>query len=411
MHRALARAWGNRVNVLYAIKANPHPAIRAILNQEGAGGDCFGYNELFATFLGGADPRTVALNGNNKSPRDLAEAVKRGVIVNIDAASEIDDLVDICSRTNRTVRVNIRLKVLPEEYKSREADYFGGQESAYERLAAWKWGFSEDSAAGLIARIAQHPVLNLVGYMAHTGRVRNDPASYEEYTRAFGRIVVSLYERTGFWPSVIDIGGGWARRRDPESRSYEIKPVRPEQHVDIALAALKHELSGAGMPAPELWAEPGRLIVGNAGILLGTVGRTKEDLGRRWVSVDFSTNNLLRIDTSDSAYHVVSACGMDRPLAGKALLVGPTCAESVINSGWRVPEGLSSGEPVAVLDAGMYAEATSNQFNSIPRPATVLVSGTSAEIIRERETVEDVFAKCSVPHRLAVGANGGEALT
>ena len=114
----------------------------------------------------------------------------------------------------------------------------------------------------------------------------------------------------------------------------------------------------------------------------------------------FSTNNLVRIDTSSSAYHVLSAQAMNRPFAVKAYLVGPTCTESVINPNWRTRLDLLPGEAVAVLDAGMYSEAVSNQFNSIPRPATVLVCAAKAELIRERETVEDVFAKCSIPSRL-----------
>jgi diaminopimelate decarboxylase len=400
MFRMLAKAWGNRVGILYAIKANPHPAVRAILNQEGAGGDCFGYGEIFATFAGGADPRMISLNGANKTRRDLDEAVRRGIQVNVDDVGEVAELVDICTSRNASVRVSIRLKILPEEYKDRHADYFGGREGAYEQLASWKWGFSEDSAANLVARILAEPRLQLTGYMAHTGRVRNDPASYAEYTREFGRTVVALYERTGFWPPLIDIGGGWARRRDPESRSYVIGSFELEDHIDAAMAALKGELSRTGMPVPELWTEPGRAMVGNAGLLLGTIGRTKEDLGRCWVSVDISTNNLVRIDTSASAYHVLSASAMDRPFDGKALLVGPTCTESVINPAWRTPRGLRPGEAVAVLDTGMYSEAVSNQFNSIPRPATVLVSGGDAELIRERETVEDLFDKCIVPARL-----------
>jgi diaminopimelate decarboxylase len=132
------------------------------------------------------------------------------------------------------------------------------------------------------------------------------------------------------------------------------------------------------------------------------VGRIKQDLGHVWVNADFSTNNVMRVDTSGSAYHILAASGMHRPFSGTGRVVGPTCAESLLAEDRSMPENLRSGEPIVLLDAGMYSETTSTQLNGIPRPATVLVGGGSAEIIKERETVDDVFAKCRVPVRLAM---------
>jgi diaminopimelate decarboxylase len=148
-----------------------------------------------------------------------------------------------------------------------------------------------------------------------------------------------------------------------------------------------------------LWLEPGRFIVGNAAVLLARVGAVKRDLGLTWVNLDASTNNLMRIDTSHSIHYVFPAAGMNREAVEHAIVVGETCIDSVFSPDCLVPP-LERGEPIAILDAGMYAETASTQLNGIPRPATVLVSGSSSDMVKERETVGDVFSKHRIPDRL-----------
>ncbi|MGE0116524.1 MAG: hypothetical protein AB7S71_05955 [Dongiaceae bacterium] len=402
IRQAFTAEWPAPVNVLYAIKANNNPAIRAILHQEGAGGDCFGLGELHITFVGGADPDLIVVNGSSKTYEELEAAVARGVSINVDDEAEVDDLADIARRTGKTVRVNLRLKIVPASFARHGSDYFGVQRDVATHLRAWKWGFSPEAARHLIERIRGTPGLRLTGYSAHSGRVTTNPKAVGDYAEELGRVVAQLAQATGFKPAVLDIGGGWPRQRDPESRSLALNPRPIEAYAREATHRLLSPLQEAGIPAPQLWLEPGRFIVGNALLLAGRVGRIKRDLGHVWVNADFSTNNVMRVDTSGSAYHILAASGMHRPFSGTGRVVGPTCAESLLAEDWSMPENLRSGEPIVLLDAGMYAETTSTQLNGIPRPATVLVGGGRAEIIKERETVDDVFAKCRVPARLAM---------
>ncbi len=212
-------------------------------------------------------------------------------------------------------------------------------------------------------------------------------------------MVSKLHDKTGFAPKVLDIGGGWPRERDPESRSLALNPHRVEDYATTACSALLQALETTNLPTPDLWVEPGRYIVGNAVVFLATVGAIKHDLGLTWVNLDASTNDLMRIDTNGSAYHVFPATGMRRVATNKAAFVGETCIDSVFSADRFVPE-LKRGEPIAILDAGMYAETSSTQFNGVPRPATVLVNGARAEIIKERESVSDVFSKHRIPERI-----------
>jgi len=398
IRRAFTDVWPEPVNIMYAIKANTNLAVRAILNQEGAGGDCFSEGEIYATFKAGADPDKIALNGGYKSENSLHTAVERGMVVNIDAESEIDQLPAICQSLGKQVRVNIRLKPMNDAYNEIRTDYFGGDQLA-EYVRRVKWGFSVEVALGLIHRIQGIPELQLTGFSFHIGRVGQGTAFFANYGNALANMVVEIHRATGFAPQILDIGGGWPRERDPESKSLAMNTTPVEACVQATCREILSVLQSASIPIPTLWVEPGRFIVGNASILLSTVGTIKNDLGLTWVNIDAGTNDLPRIDTSGSAYHVLAASGMNRPADHVVDVVGPICSDSIMGRDINMPD-MQAGDHVAILDSGMYSESASTQFNSIPRPATVLVNGSSAEIIKEREQVSDVFRQHRIPERL-----------
>jgi diaminopimelate decarboxylase len=400
---AFAANWAAPINVLYAIKANNNLAIRALLSQEGAGGDCFGQGELYATFVGGADPAKIVMNGSSKTDDDLREAVRLGVRVNIDAEDEIERLRLIATSLRRRARVNIRLKVIPEAIDGFQADYTTKKpESLAKAIASKQWGFSLEKVESVISAIQRSPALVLDGYHFHLGRVTSELGFYASWASALGQSIVELHERTGFSPSIVDVGGGYARERDPESQRLDPNPSTLEDYAAAITSSLGEPLTRGGIPLPELWLEPGRSIVGNAGVLIGTVGSVKHDLGMTWVNVDISINNLMRIESHHSAYHLLAANRLHDPHDQTVTVVGALCTGAPLGANRSMPS-LERGDLMAVLDAGMYAETASTQFNGVPRPATVLVSEEGVELIKERETVLDVFAKHRIPPRLAAG--------
>ncbi len=205
--------WPSSINVLYAIKANNNLAIRAIMNQEGAGGDCFGEGELHATFAGGADPSKIVLNGSNKSPALLRKAVEKGVTVNIDAVDEINFINEFAKELNTTAKAKIRLKVYTEKYNAITTDYFGGSYLA-DYVRRVKWGFSLDAAENVIQNILDSSRIDFLGYHFHIGRSSNDVHFTQMWAKTLGEMASQLYHKTGFVPKVINIGGGWPRKRD-----------------------------------------------------------------------------------------------------------------------------------------------------------------------------------------------------
>lgn len=403
---AFVTRWPAPVNVMYAIKTNNTLAIRAVLSQEGAGGDCFGLGELHATVVGGADLARVVMNGSNKAASEIAEAIRLGVTINIDGEAEIALVQAAARAAGRKARVNLRLKLMPEGLDEFSAAFFKTKDAVREAVRRSKWGYSIEAAGALLRMITAQPDLHFAGYSCHVGRFAADPRAYAVVARAIGEAVLRLHAETALWPAMLDIGGGWARQREPESRAPDLNPFTIEAHAEATTVALRTALAPAGQPVPELWLEPGRYIVGNAIVLLARVGAIKRDVGMTWVHVDASTNDLMRIETSQAWYHLLPASRMDAAYEGAVDVVGGTCIPSLIGAQRAMP-ALQSGDCVAILDAGMYAEAISNQFNAIPRPASVLVSGNHVDLVKRRETIADLFATHVVPERLSGARRSG----
>ena len=394
---AFQSRWPAGVEIFYAIKTNNVLAVRAILHQEGAGGECFGPMELRATFAGGADPNRILINGSDKQEADILEATGLGATLIIDGEDEIE-ILDRPGLREGPTPVLLRLKPQSDAFDQFSSAFFKTESSVKEAVRQSKWGYSVEAARGLVERIQRSPHIRLLGYSSHVGRFSNLASSYAVVAQTMAQDCATLRRETGFWPEVLDLGGGWARRREPESRSPDMNPHSIEDYAAAVTDALRASLP-PDAPPPRLWLEPGRYIVGNAVTLLATVGAVKRDLGRVWVHVDASTNLLMRIETSRSWHQILPASRMNEPWAERANIVGPTCIPSLLGENRDGP-ALRRGDVVAILDAGMYAEVISNQFNGTPRPANVLIGPNGPEVIRERERFEDIFGRHRIPERL-----------
>lgn len=397
LHDAFANRWAGGVDVFYALKTNNLLAIRSILNQEGAGGECLGPIELKATLAGGADPARIVVNGSDKQEADLAEAARLGAVINIDGEDEIAWL-DRPGLSDRPTRVNLRLKLLAEAFDGFDAQFFKTGASVRESLRRAKWGYGLEAAIPLVRRILASPHMQLLGYTSHVGRFSNLPQAYAAVATELVRTATAIEAETGFWPQVINLGGGWSRQREPESRKPDMNPHTIDDYATAVTAALAQAMGER--PKPRLWLEPGRYLVGNAVTLLTRVGSIKRDVGHAWVHVDTSSNQLMRTETSQARHMILPATRMNDPLAGAVDVVGPTCIPSLLGAGRPLP-ALARGDILAILDTGMYAEALANQFNGVPRPANVLLSKSGAAIIRQRETFEDIYALQRMPPHLA----------
>jgi diaminopimelate decarboxylase len=390
-----------RVTILYAVKANNTLAVRRILSQEGAGGDCFGVGEIEGTLRGGADPAKLVLNGANKSDEELELACRHGMQVHVETVEDVERLEVVAARHGRTVRAKIRIKPDMPELR----DVFGvwsAERSIDEEMQRYKWGVREDGALAIVEAANRASHVELVGLHCHQGRQLNNPSFFEPQMRAMIAFAARLRAATGWTARIVDVGGGYPSRRDPVSRgeTHLAEPV--ETFADAMISALRGALREHDFPPPDLELEPGRYIVEDAEVLLTRVGTIKRGQGyRTWINVDASFNHLLETYTDAAFHHVVAADRVGaEPVAEPLQVVGPTCYIDILADDRRLP-ALRRGDLLAFLDVGAYGEVFATQFNGLPRPATLLVSGDEVHVVKERETVDDVFRKHVIPPHLA----------
>jgi diaminopimelate decarboxylase len=407
IQHALEAAWPEGASrALPSIKANYTLALRCALTQEGLGCDVFGPAELHAALAGGVPPQLISVNGTGKSRALLEQAVAIGARVTLDSAREIDLVRAVARGLGRRAQVRFRMRPRYLELQQR-SDFSEG--SVYATAQEYKPGIptGELLAAGREAVSAAE--LDVLGLMSHLGRHRSDVETWRAYAASAGETVAELATAWDGWqPREIDLGGGYAAPRDPNLWAHGGDLARPlaPAFEDVAEALATGLRSGIGGRVPlagvTLEIEPGRSLHADTGIHLTRVVNLKqqrEPLAWRWVETDTTEMFLLDLLVEHCRFPVVAATRMGEAAAQRVDVVGCSCGFDVLAHQVRLP-AVELGDTLAFLDTGAYEDACAANFNALPRPAIVLVSGSGAEVVRRAETIEDVFARDLVPQRL-----------
>ena len=403
------RGWPDgRVVVMPSIKANYVLALRRILTEEGAGCDTFGPGELHAALLTGVPPDLISFNGSSKTADLLFRAVAAGARITLDAEREVELVIAAAERAGRTARV--RLRVRPDFDFPARSDFYAGRVPLRTASQMYKPGIPTESLAKSARRLLDAPGIELTGAMMHAGRHTTNLRVWSRMMQRFVAVIEELREATGGWePIEIDVGGGFALPRDPFARSDERRRTAPAAPSIAAYAkaitgSLARELSRAGIStAIRLEIEPGRSIYGNAGIHLCSVTNVKRQahpIPYKWIETDTSETFLPDVNLERNRWTVCLAGRASDPAKIVADVVGISCGFDVIVPAAELPE-VGAGDILAFIDTGAYQDANATNFNALPRPATVLVTGDQAELVKRGETVEDVFARDRIPPRLA----------
>jgi diaminopimelate decarboxylase len=389
-----------RVTLLFATKSNANLAIRRILVEEGVGGDCFGLGELSVSLRAGVPPELLVLNGSNKQEPELRAAIEAGVTINIDDRSELDLVAGLAGELGRPAAVCLR--VLPFSYADPVTLDPGLAEIAAD-TSHDKWGMDRQTIVELVPDALESPWLRLRGLHLHVSRLRPTPEAFELAAGLIATCIAELRDRFGWQPELLDFGGGFPHERDPESGAPSGSHAvgTPEQFAETITSTLRTGLAERSLREPHLLLEPGRRLVSNATVLLTRVGVVKRlpSGSITWVNVDASTNHCPRAALQGYYYEIVHATRGNAVGDTEVSIVGPTCVIDLLGERRSLPP-LGPGDLLAVLDVGGYAEVLSSQFNLLPRPATVLVGGDVCEVIRRRETIDDLLAGQVVPARL-----------
>ena len=362
---------GRPALVCYSVKANSNLAVLQLMARLGAGFDIVSGGELARVIAAGGDPAKVVFSGIGKSEAEIRQALAAGVrAINLESEAELERVNRVAGEAGS--RAPVAFRVNPDVDAKTHPYISTG-------LKQNKFGVAYAEAERLYREAAHMPHLRVCGIGCHIGSLMADSAPFVSAT---GRIValVERLERAGIALQHIDLGGGMGiRYREAEAQAPIAAFVRG------ALDALRARKE-------TLLLDPGRALVSNAGVLLTRIEYLKRGESKNFAVVDAAMNDLIRPALYD-AWHEVLAVREGESGAQAAVydVVGPVCESADFLARER-RLALQPGGLLAILSAGAYGMVMSSNYNTRPRPAEVLVQGAQASLIRERETVEQLFA-------------------
>lgn len=377
---AIVQAWrefadvcaGRKVLVCYALKANSNLAVIDLLAREGAGFDIVSEGELARVLAAGGSADRTVFSGVGKSAAEIRTALLAGVrCFNVESEAELERINDIAGALGR--RAPVSLRVNPDVDAGTHPYISTG-------LRENKFGIAHEDAIAVYRRAAALAHLDVVGIDCHIGSQITQLAPFIAALDKVLELVDALHA-IGIDLHHIDLGGGLGIRYDDEE-----PPARSEL-LRAIFARLDAHPRGSQY---ELMFEFGRAIVGNAGVLLTRVEYLKQNGGRKFAIVDAGMNDLMRPALYE-AWHGVQAVA---PRAGEPQeydIVGPVCE----SGDWLARARslcIASGDLLAIMSAGAYGMAMSSNYNTRPRAAEVMVDGDRIHLIRERESIDSLFA-------------------
>jgi diaminopimelate decarboxylase len=354
--------------VCYAVKANSNLAVLNLFARLGSGFDIVSGGELARVIAAGGDPAKIVFSGLGKTAAEMAQALELSIhCFNVESASELEHLNRVAGRLGRRAPVSFRVN---PDVDPRTHPYISTG------LKENKFGVAFDTARALYRRAASLPHIRVRGIDMHIGSQITELAPHVEAAeKAFA--LIDQLAADGIRLEHIDVGGGIGIR------------YRDEQTVDLGEYARSIARLRGDRPIKVL-LEPGRFLVGNAGVLLTRVTCLKPGAERNFAIVDAAMNDLLR-PALYNAWHDVRPV---RPRTGRSVVwqvVGPVCESADFLAHDRAL-ALEEGDLLAICSAGAYAMAMSSNYNSRPRAAEVIVDDETAHLVRPRETIAELYS-------------------
>ncbi len=362
--------------ICYSVKANSNIAIISLLRQLGSGADIVSAGELKRVLKAGINPKKIVFSGVGKTPEEIELALNADILMfNVESLEELETLGEVARRLGK--KAPFALRVNPDVDPQTHPYISTG-------LKKSKFGIPEEFVIEAYKKTKKNSYLHPIGIDAHIG---SQITSISPFVDALSRLkkiweeLISL----GFELKYLDIGGGLGIVYENE------EPPLPQEYADAIIK------EGRDLEATII-LEPGRVIVGNAGILVTKVLYTKENVLKKFVIVDAGMNDLIR-PAFYQAYHKII------PVEEKNLeyevvdVVGPICESSDFFAKERKLPKVKKGDFLAIMSAGAYGFVMSSNYNSRPRPPEVLVDGEDYYVIRKRETIEDLLAFETIPDK------------
>jgi len=372
-YRQFAEAFKGREHLIcYAVKANSNLAILNLFARLGAGFDIVSGGELQRVLAAGGDANKVVFSGVGKTEAEMRQALEAGILCfNVESAPELDRLNAVAREMGRTASISLRVN---PDVDAKTHPYISTG------LKQNKFGVAYAEAFDLYRKAAAMPHLRITGIDCHIGSQLTETSPFI----AAAEKVLALVDRlaaAGIVLEHLDLGGGLGIRYDDET------PPSIAEYAQALLGALQGR-------SEKIIVEPGRVLVGNAGVLLTRIEYLKHGEEKNFAIVDAAMNDLMRPALYDAFHTILPVQRRGSEREGQSLIyevVGPIC-ETGDFIGHAREMAVDQGDALAVMSAGAYGMSMSSNYNTRPRAAEVMVDGAVAHLVRERETLRQLYA-------------------
>ncbi|HJY84341.1 MAG TPA: diaminopimelate decarboxylase [Candidatus Binatia bacterium] len=376
--------------VCFSIKANSNLAVLRTFARAGSGFDVVSGGELFRALKVGGDPRKIVFSGVGKSREEIAYALAQDILMfNVESEQELDAINAVAGSMGKKAPVSLRVN--PDVDPQTHPYISTGMKKS-------KFGVDIKRSLAEYERARALPNLTVIGVDCHIGSQLTSTSPFVDALARVKELILRLRER-GFVISHLDLGGGLGITYNDE------KPPEPKEYAGSLMemmGALATPSIGAAISGTDLTLvlEPGRVIVGNAGILVTRVLYCKSNSEKNFVVVDGGMNDLIRPALYGS-YQGIQPVKQTTDKTIVADVVGPVCESGDFFAKDREVTAFAPGDLMAVMSAGAYGFVMASNYNTRPRPAEVLVDGADFSVVRERETLEDLIRGEKIPERLS----------
>jgi diaminopimelate decarboxylase len=372
-YRVFAEAFaGLDARICYALKANSNQSVIRTLVAEGAGADVVSEGELLRALKAGADPNRIVFSGVGKTEREIALGIDTGIFCfNVESEPELELISSIAAAKGRDACIAVRVN--PDVDARTHAKITTGK-------AENKFGIPFARAREVYARAARLPGLKVAGVDVHIGSQITDLAPYEAAYTHLAELV-GMLRADGHEISHVDGGGGLGIPYRPDDQA----PPEPRAFAEV----VRRRLGPLGLP---ILFEPGRLLVGNAGILVAKVLYVKRGASKTFVIVDAAMNDLIRPTLYD-AYHHILPVARQKP-GGESMVadvVGGVCETGDYLALDRVLPKVRAGDLIAIMSAGAYGAVQASNYNTRAFLPEVMVKGAETAVVRPRQSLETLI--------------------
>lgn len=391
---ALGQAYPGQSALTFAGKAFMCVALAQWTQQQDLWLDCTGAGELYVAKMAGVPRERTLVHGVNKTNEDLRAAVEQAGVIVVDNGSELRRLATILGRSvaqqstqmaspgqPRQPEPAIWLRVRPGVAVDTHAYRQTGQEDS-------KFGMSLAEAVDAVLFCLQHD-LQVEGVHFHQGSHFHDVTPIGPGLERVLDMVEELHGQTGWSPTVLSPGGGWGVPYHED----DLPHPSIETYVEFVAQQLARGCEERGLPLPVLHLEPGRSLVGRAGVAIYSVGAVKQSASRRWLLVDGGMADNPRPALYGARYSALAVAEPNRPAVGPAWIAGPYCETGdILIHDLPMPD-MIAGELLAVPVSGAYHINMSSNYNGARKPAVLWLRNGEARLVLRRETVQDLVGR------------------